>query len=146
VYQTTNTYFELVQETATIVADEIAAANTRTLDYVKGLWEIAGRSNGESPLRTAYEKAEAVVSLTAGALETSLRSNLEVTEKILAQSKKLQQQSYESAKELAEKALTQAKQIVETAGERIETLTERVEETDSPSAVAKKKRLPAIAE
>ena len=143
-YQTTSSYFELVQETATIVADEMAAANTRTLDYVKGLWEIAGRSNGESPLRTAFEKAEAVVSLTAGALETSLRSNLEVTEKILAQSKKLQQQSYESAKELAEKALSQAKQIVESAGERIETLTERVEE--SPAAVAKKKRLPAIAE
>lgn len=143
-YQTSSTYFGLVQETATIVADELAAANTRALNYVKGLWEIAGRSQGESPLRTAYDRAEAVVALTADALETSLRSNLEVTEKILEQSKKLQQQGYESAKELAEKALTQAKQIVESAGERIETLTEKVDE--STNAVAKKKRLPAIAD
>jgi hypothetical protein len=128
-YQSTTSYFDLAQETATIVADEIAAANSRALKYVKSLWEIAGRTQGESPLRAAFERAEAVVSLTANEIETSLRSNLEVTEKLIAQSKKLQQQSYESAKELADKALVNAKQIVEAAGERIENLTERAEKT-----------------
>jgi len=145
VYQTSSSYFDLAQETATIIADEIAAANARTLNYVKGLWEIAARTHGETPLRAAYERAEAVVSLTAHELETTLRSNLEVTEKLLAQSKKLQQQSYESAKELADKALTSAKQVVEAAGDRIEGLTERVEET-AATATNKKKRVPAIAE
>jgi hypothetical protein len=128
-YQSTTSYFDLAQETATIIADEIAAANARTLKYVKNLWEIAGRTQGESPLRSAFGRAEAVVSLTASELETSLRSNLEVTEKLIAQSKKLQAQSYESAKELADKALVNAKQIVEAAGERVESMTERVEAT-----------------
>jgi hypothetical protein len=142
-YQTSSTYLGLVQETATIIADELAAANARTLNYVKSLWEIAGRSNAESPLRGAFGRAEAVVSLTAHELETSLRSNLEVTEKLLAQGKKLQQQGYESAKEIADKALTNAKQVVEAASERIESLTEKVEDLDVP---AKKKRVPAAAE
>ena len=142
-YQTSSTYFGLVQETATIIADEIAAANARTLNYVKSLWEIAGRSNAETPLRSAFGRAEAVVSLTAHEIETSLRSNLEVTEKLLAQGKKLQQQGYESAKEIADKALTNAKQVVEAASERIESLTEKVDDLEVP---AKKKRVPAATE
>jgi ElaB/YqjD/DUF883 family membrane-anchored ribosome-binding protein len=112
-------------------------------NYVKGLFEIAGRSNGESPLRSAFERVEAVVHLTATELETSLRSNLEVTEKLLAQGKKLQQQSYESAKEIADKALSNAKQVVEAASERIESLTDKVEGAEAP---AKKKRVPAVVE
>jgi PAB1-binding protein PBP1 len=142
-YQSTTSYFELAQETATIIADELSAANQRALSYVKSLWEIAGRSNGESTLRSAFERAEAVVSLTEREIQKSLRSNLDVTEKLLAQSKKLQQQSYESAKEIAEKALSNAKQVVEAAGERIEGLTERIDEKD---ITAKKKRVPVAAE
>jgi signal transduction histidine kinase len=142
-YQTSSTYLGLVQETATIIADELAAANARTLNYVKSLWEIAGRPNAESPLRSAFGRAEAVVNLTAHELETSLRSNLEVTEKLLAQGKKLQQQGYESAKEMADKALTNAKQVVEAASERIESLTEKVDDLEVP---AKKKRVTASAE
>ena len=138
-YSSTTNYFELAQETATIIADELAAANQRTLSYFKSLWEIAGRSNGESALRSADERTEAIVSLTEREIQKSLRSNLDVTEKLFAQSKKLQQQSYESAKEIADKALSNVKQVVEAAGERIEGLTERIEET--ADVAAKKKRV-----
>lgn len=140
-YQTTTNYFDLVQETATIIVDEISAANTRTLNYVKSLWEIAARSNGESALRSAYERAEAVVSLTASEIETSLRSSLEVTEKLLAQGKKLKTQSYESAREITDKALVNAKQVVEAASDRIESLTDSASESidHTISEVNKKK-------
>jgi ElaB/YqjD/DUF883 family membrane-anchored ribosome-binding protein len=123
--------------------DEAKVGRGALIHYVKGLFEIAGRSNGESPLRSAFERVEAVVHLTATELETSLRSNLEVTEKLLAQGKKLQQQSYESAKEIADKALSNAKQVVEAASERIESLTDKVEGAEAP---AKKKRVPAVVE
>jgi hypothetical protein len=139
-YESTSSYFSLIQETATMVVDEIAAANQRSLHFVKSLWQIAGRSESESPIRSAYERAEAVVSLTARELETSLRSNLEMTEKLMEQSKKLQQRSFDSVREIADKALASAKQAVDTASERIETLTEKVEAAEVP---AKKKRVAA---
>jgi ElaB/YqjD/DUF883 family membrane-anchored ribosome-binding protein len=144
-YESTSTYLGLVQETATLVVDEMAAANQRTMNYLKSVLQIAGRAESESPLRSAYERAEAFVSLTARELETSLRSNLEVTEKLMEQGKKLQQQSYETAREIADKALSSAKQAVEAASDRIETLTEKVEAAEVPAkhASASKKRVAA---
>jgi hypothetical protein len=131
VYESTTTYFDVAHETASIIADEIAAANSRTLNYVKGLWNIAGMPQSESPLRTAFERAEAVVDLTARSIEESLRSNLEVTEKLLEQSKKLQQHGYESVREISDKGLGNVKSIVDSVGDRIENLTERVKTTAS---------------
>lgn len=147
-YQPSANYLEVVQETATMIADELSAANSRTLGYVKGLWEIAGRNTGDSPLRSAFERAEAVVALTAKELETSLRNSLEITEKLLAQGKKLQTTGYESARELADKALANAKQVVEAANDPIETFTEKVTESidEATTEVNKKKKVPAIVE
>jgi len=144
-YQTATSYFDLAQETATIIADEISASNNRALAYVKSLWEIAARSNGDSALRSAFERAEAVVSLTASELETSLRSTLEVTEKLLSQGKKLQSQSYESAREFTDKALVNAKQVVEAASDRIESLTDSVTESIEETVHEVKKKKAAVA-
>jgi hypothetical protein len=147
-YQTSSTYFTVLQETATMIADELSAANQRSIDYVKGLWAIAGHNNGESPLRTAFERAEAAVSLTEKEIQESLRSGLEITEKLIAQGKKLQTTGYESAREMADKALANAKQIVEAANERIESITDKVSESidEATTEVNKKKKVPAIAE
>jgi DNA anti-recombination protein RmuC len=147
VYQPSANYFEVVQETATMIANQLSESNTRTLNYVKGLWSIAGRSNGDSMLKSAFERAEAVVSLTAKELEESLQTGYEFTEKLLAQGKKLQATSYESAREYADKALANAKQVVEAANERIETFTDKVTESiDEASTEVKKKKVTAAAE
>jgi ElaB/YqjD/DUF883 family membrane-anchored ribosome-binding protein len=147
VYQPSSNYFEVVQETATMIADQLSASNTRTMNYVKGLWSIAGTSNGESVLKSAFERAEAVVSLTAKELEESLQSGYEFTEKLLAQGKKLQATSYESVREIADKALSNAKHVVEAANDRVENFTEKVtEQIDEASSDVKKKKVAVAAE
>ena len=127
VYQPSTNYMDLLQETASIIADNLSQTNSRNVNYVKSVFEIASQKTDGSPLRGAFERAEAFVSLTEKEIQESLRSTLEVTEKLLAQGKKFQVTSYESAKEIADKAIVNAKHVVETTSDRIETLTDKVD-------------------
>jgi hypothetical protein len=93
-YDKANAYLDLASETATILMDEMTAANRRALAYFNALFDIAKSATSTEPenaISGGMERVSAVISLNMKELETSLRSGAEVVEKLVAQSKKLQQ-------------------------------------------------------
>ncbi|MGH7706792.1 MAG: hypothetical protein ACREM6_02510 [Vulcanimicrobiaceae bacterium] len=136
--ETTQSYLDIAGGTYALWIDAFAAANGRALSYVKALTEITTRppsaSTVETGLRDGFERANQIVNLTVGELQTTGRANSELAERVIAQSTKLQETFAHAMRGAVSAGLSNIAYVKETADAQLEGLTKRVEELQARTA------------
>jgi hypothetical protein len=136
----TPSYVELSGQTYTLFVDAIAAANHRTLGYMKSLYEIASRpyasSAVETNVRENFERAHQIVELTVNELQATGQKNAEFAEKVAAHGAKLQDSWTHSLRGVLKSGLSNITYVKDTAETSFDGFAKRVEEMQSRTTVS----------
>ena len=132
---TPNSYLHITTETYGVVIEAIKAANQRSLDYAKSVWEIASRPYQSSSLDTAvrenFDRSNEIMSLTVGELQTRQQHLAEFAEKLVSQNAKLQESSVQAMRGVVNTGISNLNFVKDTAKQGLDDLNKRIDETQS---------------
>jgi hypothetical protein len=131
----TSSYVELSGQAYNLFVDAFASANQRALGYAKSLFEIAARPYASvMPAAVAQEnfsRANQMVSLTVGELQTTGQKTAEFAEKAVAHGAKLQETYVAAMRGLVNSGISNMNFVKETTDRQIDDLAKRFDEIQS---------------
>jgi hypothetical protein len=134
----TPSYVELGSQGYSLFVDAYASAGQRVLGYYKSLWEIASRPYAstavETTVRENFDRANQVVALTIGELQTNGAKAAELLEKISAHNAQVQDSLATALRGLVSTGISNVNYVKETATKQFDDLTKRLDEIQSRSA------------
>ena len=132
---TPNSYLQITTETYGVVIEAIKAANQRSLDYAKSVWDIASRPYQSNSLDTAvrenFDRSNEIMSLTVGELQTRQQHLAEFAEKLVSQNAKLQESSVQAMRGVVNTGISNLNFVKDTAKQGLDDLNKRIDETQS---------------
>ena len=138
--ETTPSYMELSTQAFSLWTDAIAAANQRTLDYYKSLFQIATRPYTSTALETAarenFDRANQIVSLTVDELETEMRKSAEFAQKLVEHNAKVQDSYVNAMRGLVDTGMSNLNFVRESAERQVDELSKRAEDVKRATASA----------
>jgi hypothetical protein len=138
--ETTQSYVELSSQGYTLFVDAAASASQRTLGYWKSLWEIASKPQAstavETTVRENFDRANQIVALTIGELQTTGAKNAELIEKLSGHAAKVQDSASTAVRGLVSTGISNVNYAKETATKQFDDLTKRLDEIQARSTAA----------
>jgi len=132
--KTATGYVELTNEVYALFVDAYGSAGKRALNYWKSVWEIASRPYTpvtiDSVVRTNFERANQLTSLTVDELRSAGRESAEVAEKLLAEGTKAQDTSLESLRGLLDTYASNLNYVKENASAQLDDFSKRLDGLD----------------
>jgi len=129
--KTTTGYVELTNEVYALFVDAYGSAGKRALNYWKSVWEIASRPYTpvtiDSVVRTNFERANQLTSLTVDELRSAGRESAEVAEKLLAEGTKAQDTSLERLRGLLDTYASNLNYVKENASAQLDDFSKRLD-------------------
>lgn len=136
----TQSYVELASQGYNLFVDAAASASQRTLGYWKSVFEIAARPHAttapEAAVRENFDRANQIVSLTIGELQTTGAQSAELLEKVSSHAAKVQDSFATALKGLVSTGISNVTFAKEAAAKQFDDLTKRLDEIQSRSAAA----------
>ncbi len=130
--ESTTSYVELSSQAYSLWVDAYASANQRALGYLKNVWEIAARPYASSALETTvrenFDRANQVVTLTIGELQTNGAKSAELVEKVSAHNAKVQDTVATAFRGLMTTGISNVNFVKESTAQQFEDLTKRLDE------------------
>ncbi len=135
VKETTAGYLELTSAGYTLFIDAFAAANRRSLDYLKSVYEISSRPYGstavESTVRDNFDRANQIASLTVGELQKNAQSASEFAEKLAAHGSEWQETVAAGLRGAVESGLSNMSYVKATATQQLDEFSKRIDEAQT---------------
>lgn len=136
----TPSYVELSSQAYGLVVDAYASANQRALGYVKSLYEITARPYASSALETnvreGFDRANQIVELTVGELQTAGQKNAELAETLVAQAAKWQDSWTEAVRGLLKTGIANVSYVKDATRTSFDGFAKRVEELQARAGVS----------
>ena len=136
----TSSYVELASQGYTQFVDAIASNGQRALGYWKSLYEITARPYAstavETTVRENFDRANQIVALTIGELQTTAAKNAEFVEKFSAFGAKLQDSYANAVRGLVTTGISNVNYVKETTAKQFDDLTKRLDEIQARSTAA----------
>ena len=130
--ETTPSYVELASQSYGMFVDAYATANQRALGYLKSVWEIASKPYATAALdvtvKENFDRANQIVSLTIGELQTTGAKNAEFVEKLSAHNAKVQDSVATAFRGLVTTGISNVNYVKETAAQQFDDLTKRLDD------------------
>jgi len=138
--ETTQSYVELASQGYVLFVDAAASAGQRTLGYWKSLYEIASKPQAstavETIVRENFDRANQIVNLTIGELQTTGSKNAELVEKVSTHAAKVQDAAATAVRGLVSTGISNVNYAKETAAKQFDDLTKRMDEIQARSMAA----------
>lgn len=135
--ETTSSYVELGSQGYSLFVDAYASASQRALGYSKSLWEIVSRPYAstavETSVRENFERANQIVALTIGELQSAGAKGAEFIEKAAAHNAKVQDGVAHGLRGLISTGISNVNYVKETTAKQFEDLTKRLDEMQERS-------------
>ncbi len=136
----TASYVELSSQTYSLFVDALSAYNKRSLEYAKSVWEITSRPYAstaiETTVRENFDRANQLVSLTIGEMQTNGQHTAEFGEKLASHAAKVQESLVNSMKGLVETGISNMNYVKETATKSIDEMTAKMEDAQARTTAA----------
>ncbi len=136
--ETTASYRELSSQTYSLIVDHYAAYNQRALGYWKSVWEIVSRPYASNAIETAvqenFDRANKIVSLTVGELQTSGVNSAALTEKLVSQNAKIQDSLAQGFRGMVSTGISNVNFVKEATTKQFEDIAKRLDDVQARTA------------
>ena len=133
--ESTSSYMDLATEAYALFTEAFASANQRSLDYMKSVYEITTRPYAstavETALRENFDRANQLMALTVGELQTNGQKAAEFGDKLTAHGAKLQDSYVGAMRGVVDTGLSNMKYVKDTATQQIDEITKRIDEASA---------------
>ena len=135
----TPSYVELSSQTYGMFVDYFASANQRALDYMKSMYEIVSKpyaaTTPEAGVREGFDRANQVVNLTVGEMQTAGQKRAEFAEKFVAHTAKWQDTWTQGMRGVLKTGIANMSYVKDAAETSFDGFAKRVEELQNRTTV-----------